>query len=509
MTAIVCFIALVITTLAITGWAARRSQGRSGVYAADGALGPAQNGFAIAGDFLSASTFLGTTAIFFTAGVDMILYLAPFLFGLCLMLIWIVGPLRRLGRYTLGDVLAARLPSRGLRIYIGLSTITISIAYLIAQLVGAGMLIAILFGLQFEWAVLIVGVLMTVYVAFGGMLAASWVQIIKAGLLIGTAAIICVLAVVGAGSVGALYERAAAVFPQGAELFTFGGLNLSMLSTISLVVGVAAGTMGLPHILIRAFTVRDALAAQRSIAVGATLIAIVVGLVFAIVAPATVAFVMGDPAYQTASGAIRGGTNMVVVHLASALGGEVLLGLVAAVTFATILAVVAGLTIAVASASAHDLYASLREGKVDERRELRVFRVATVASSAAAVGLAILFKEQNIAVLIAMALGVAASANFPVLFLAIYWRGLTARGAMIGGATGLVSALVLIVLGPEVWVRVLGNAQAISPLEYPALASAPLAFVTAWLVSMLDPQKPATDERVANDHAASFARSSG
>ncbi len=509
MTAIVCFIALVITTLAITGWAARRSQGRSGVYAADGALGPAQNGFAIAGDFLSASTFLGTTAIFFTAGVDMILYLAPFLFGLCLMLIWIVGPLRRLGRYTLGDVLAARLPSRGLRIYIGLSTITISIAYLIAQLVGAGMLIAILFGLQFEWAVLIVGVLMTVYVAFGGMLAASWVQIIKAGLLIGTVAIICVLAVVGAGGVGALYERAASVFPKGAELFTFGGLNLSMLSTISLVVGVAAGTMGLPHILIRAFTVRDALAAQRSIAVGATLIAIVVGLVFAIVAPATVAFVMGDPAYQTASGAIRGGTNMVVVHLASALGGEVLLGLVAAVTFATILAVVAGLTIAVASASAHDLYASLREGKVDERRELRVFRVATVASSAAAVGLAILFKEQNIAVLIAMALGVAASANFPVLFLAIYWRGLTARGAMIGGATGLVSALVLIVLGPEVWVRVLGNAQAISPLEYPALASAPLAFVTAWLVSMLDPQKPATDERVANDHAASFARSSG
>ena len=509
MTAIVCFIALVITTLAITGWAARRSQGRSGVYAADGALGPAQNGFAIAGDFLSASTFLGTTAIFFTAGVDMILYLAPFLFGLCLMLIWIVGPLRRLGRYTLGDVLAARLPSRGLRIYIGLSTITISIAYLIAQLVGAGMLIAILFGLQFEWAVLIVGVLMTVYVAFGGMLAASWVQIIKAGLLIGTVAIICVLAVVGAGGVGALYERAASVFPQGAELFTFGGLNLSMLSTISLVVGVAAGTMGLPHILIRAFTVRDALAAQRSIAVGATLIAIVVGLVFAIVAPATVAFVMGDPAYQTASGAIRGGTNMVVVHLASALGGEVLLGLVAAVTFATILAVVAGLTIAVASASAHDLYASLREGKVDERRELRVFRAATVASSAAAVGLAILFKEQNIAVLIAMALGVAASANFPVLFLAIYWRGLTARGAMIGGATGLVSALVLIVLGPEVWVRVLGNAQAISPLEYPALASAPLAFVTAWLVSMLDPQKPATDARVANDHAASFARSSG
>ncbi len=509
MTAIVCFIALVITTLAITGWAARRSQGRSGVYAADGALGPAQNGFAIAGDFLSASTFLGTTAIFFTAGVDMILYLAPFLFGLCLMLIWIVGPLRRLGRYTLGDVLAARLPSRGLRIYIGLSTITISIAYLIAQLVGAGMLIAILFGLQFEWAVLIVGVLMTVYVAFGGMLAASWVQIIKAGLLIGTVAIICVLAVVGAGGVGALYERAASAFPEGTRLFQFGGLDLSMLSTISLVVGVAAGTMGLPHILIRAFTVRDALAAQRSIAVGATLIAIVVGLVFAIVAPATVAFVMGDPAYQTASGAIRGGTNMVVVHLASALGGEVLLGLVAAVTFATILAVVAGLTIAVASASAHDLYASLREGKVDERRELRVFRVATVASSAAAVGLAILFKEQNIAVLIAMALGVAASANFPVLFLAIYWRGLTARGAMIGGATGLVSALVLIVLGPEVWVRVLGNAQAISPLEYPALASAPLAFVTAWLVSMLDPQKPATDERVANDHAASFARSSG
>lgn len=509
MTAIVCFIALVIATLAITGWAARRSQGRSGVYAADGALGPTQNGFAIAGDFLSASTFLGTTALFFTAGVDMILYLAPFLFGLCLMLIWIVGPLRRMGRYTLGDVLASRLPSRGLRIYIGLSTITISIAYLIAQLVGAGMLIAILFGFSFKWAVLIVGVLMTVYVAFGGMLAASWVQIIKAGLLIGTVCIVCVFAVVTAGGLGPLYERATDVFAQGTQLFQFGGLKLSLLSTTSLVVGVAAGTMGLPHILIRAFTVRDALAAQRSIAVGATVIGVVVGLVFAIVAPATVAFVMGDPTYQTESGAIRGGTNMVVVHLASALGGEVLLGVVAAVTFATILAVVAGLTIAVASASAHDLYASLREGKVDERRELRVFRGATVASSAAAVGLAILFKDQNIAVLIAMALGLAASANFPVLFLAIYWKGLTARGALAGGTVGLVSALVLIVLGPEVWVRVLGNSQAVSPLEYPALISAPLAFLTAWLVSVLDPQKPAGQDRTGTDPGASLARISG
>src|SRR5690606_11595915 len=294
----------------------------------------------------------------------------------------------------------------------------------------------------------------------------------------------------------------------GMQLFQFGGLDLSLLSTTSLVIGVAAGTMGLPHILIRAFTVRDALAAQRSIAVGATLIAIVVGLVFAIVAPATVAFVMGEPAYQTASGAIQGGTNMVVVHLASALGGEVLLGIVAAVTFATILAVVAGLTIAVASASAHDLYASLQRGAVDERRELQVFRFATVASSAAAVALAILFRDQNIAVLIAMALGLAASANFPVLFLAIYWKGLTARGALIGGSVGLVSALALIVLGPEVWVRALGNPQAISPLEYPALISAPLAFVTAWLVSVLDPQKPTAEERIAADRAARLANDS-
>lgn len=489
MTAIVCFIALVIATLAITGWAARRSQGRSGVYAADSALGPGQNGFAIAGDFLSASTFLGTTALFFTAGADMILYLAPFLFGLCLMLIWIVGPLRRMGRFTLGDVLAYRLPSRGLRIYIGLSTITISIAYLIAQLVGAGMLIAILFGLTFEWAVVIVGVLMTIYVAFGGMLAASWVQIIKAGLLISTVLIICVLALVDAGGLSELYARAANTFPEGTKLFQFGGSGMSMFSTISLVIGVAAGTMGLPHILIRAFTVKDALAAQRSIAVGATLIAIVNGFLFAIVAPATVAYVMGDPAYQTETGAIRGGTNMVVVHLATALGGEVLLGIVAAVTFATILAVVAGLTIAVASASAHDLYASLQKGHIDERKELRVFRFATVASSALAVILAIIFKEQNIAVLIAMALGIAASANFPVLLLAIYWRGLTARGALIGGTVGLLSAITLIVLGPEVWVRVLGNEQAISPLEYPALVAAPLAFITAWIVSVLDSNK--------------------
>jgi cation/acetate symporter len=484
MLAMICFVVVVLATLAITRWAARRASGREGFYAANGSISAGQNALAIAGDFVSAATLLGTTAIYFAAGADNIMYLLPFLLGLCFMLAWIVGPLRELGRFTLGDVVTARLRSPVLRIYSGFSTITISLIYLVGQLVGAGGLISILFGLPFLAAVIIVGVLMAIYVTLGGMIAATWVQVIKAAVLLAAIAALAVLCLVRAGGLSEIYTRAAAVHELGPRLFSLGGLKMSLFSTVSLVAGLAFGTMGLPHLLIRAFTVRDARESQKSVAIGTAIIAAVLGVVFLVIAPATVAFVHGAPEFLDAKGAIRGGANMAVVHLASAVGGQPLFGVIAAVAFATILAVVAGLTVSIASAASHDIYATLTKRKVaDEGHELWVFRLTAISASVLAVVLAVALQHENIAVLVAGALVLAASANFPVLFLVIYWRGLTVAGAVAGGLTGLTSALVLLILGPSVWVKVLGFASPIFPSDYPTLITMPLAFLTCWLVS--------------------------
>ena len=487
MLAMACFIVVVIATLGITKWAARHASGREGMYAAHGSISAGQNGLAIAGDFVSASTLLGTTAIFFSAGADSSLYLAPFLLGLCLILAWIAGPLRALGRFTLGDVVTARLQSGVLRTYSGLSTIVISLIYLVAQMVGAGGLISILFGLPFEAAVVIVGALMAIYVTFGGMVAATWVQVIKACVLIGAIFVLAVLCLVKSGGLGELYARAAEAHDLGPQLFQLGGQKMTPFSSISLFAGLVLGTMGLPHLLIRAFTVKDARESRRSVAIGTAIVATVLVVVFVILAPATVAFVKDNPAFAAAGGGLRGGANMAVVHLASAVGGELLFGAIAAVAFATILAVVAGLTVAIASSAAHDIYATLRSkaSAADEKKELMAFRIAAIAAAVFAVVLAIVLQHENIAVLVAAALTLAASANFPVLFLVIYWRGLTVAGAVAGGLSGLISALVLLVLGPNVWVKVLGFDSPIFPWEYPTLITMPLAFAVALVVSKL------------------------
>ena len=491
MLATACFLVVVAGTLAITRWASRRASGREGFYAANASVSAGQNGLAIAGDFVSAATLLGTTGIYFAVGADSILYLVPFLLGLCFMLAWIAGPLRELGRFTLGDVVTARLDSRALRIYSGASTIVISLFYLVAQLVGAGGLIAILFGLPFVAAVVIVGALMAVYVTFGGMLAATWVQVIKAAILLAAIAVLAALCLVQGGGLEGIYARAAGAHESGVQLFALHGQKLDLFSTVSLVAGLALGTMGLPHLLVRVFTVRDATAARRSVAIGTAIIASVLAVIFLVIAPATVAFVKGVAQFQDGAGGVRGGVNMAVVHLASAVGGEWLFGVIAAVAFATILAVVAGLTVTIASAASHDIYATLVGRKLsDEGHELSVFRWTAVGASALAVLLAIALQRENIAVLVAGAMVLAASANFPVLFLVIYWRGLTAAGAIAGGLSGLVSALVLLVLGPSVWVKVLGNPTAIFPAEYPTLITMPLAFLVAWLVSRLTAPDP-------------------
>lgn len=490
MLAVFCFATVVFVTLIITRWASARASGREGLYAASGQISPAQNGLAIAGDFVSAATLLGTTAIYFAAGADSILYLVPFLLGLCLMLAWIVGPLRELGQFTLGDVYASRLNSPTLRIFSGICTVIISLLYLVAQLVGAGGLIAVLFGIPFIAAVVLVGSLMAIYVTYGGMVAATWVQVIKAGILLTAITVLALLCLLKAGSLENLYRQAEARHDLGSRLFALGGLKLSMFSSVSLVIGLSFGTMGLPHLLIRAFTVRDARASQKSVAIGATIIATVLAVLFLVISPATVAFVRGVAAFQDSAGGLRGGGNMAVIHLATAVGGDIFFGIIAAVAFATILAVVAGLTVSIASAAAHDIGAAFRNPhSSDEEHELLFFRFAAIAASIVAVALSVALQDENIAVLVAAALVIAASANFPILFLAIYWRKLTIGGALAGGIAGLTSAIILLILGPTVWVKLLGFAAPIFPSEYPTLITMPLAFIVAWVTSLMSREK--------------------
>lgn len=481
------FFVTIAITLAITFWAARRNTGRASFYAAEGRISGTQNGFAIAGDYMSAGTILGIVGLYTLVGVDVSLYFIAPLGGLCLGLAILVGPLRRMGKYTLGDVVQSRLKNPRTRVVLGACTITISLINLVAQMVGAGGLISIVFGLEFNLAVITVGTLMTLYVAFGGMLAATWVQIIKAAVLVGAVVLLALLCIIKAGSLGELYTLGDRPQSSGRSLYEFGALNHGLFSSISLAVASVAGMMSMPHLLIRFFTVPDETQAKRSLLVGTLLIGGTMGLVFLIVSPASLAWVTGNPAYQDASGAVSGGSNMITLHLARELGGDVFFGVMSAVAFSTILAVVAGLTVAISSATSHDVFAALRnaDSPMSERFEVGIFRLAALVTSAAAVGLAIVFQHENLTFLIVMGLNVAASTTFPLLMLAIYWRGLTAAGAVAAGVVGLVSSVGLIVLSPAFWVKVLGYPEAVFPSDYPALLCMPLAFAAAWLVSRL------------------------
>ena len=492
---IVCFLITVALTLAITAWASRKSSSRAAMYAAESKVSGGQNGLAIAGDFMSATTVLGVVGLFFTGGVDTMIYFITPPAAMCLILLWTAGPLRRLGRFTLGDVLVARLTDPRMRVFSGVSTIVISLIYLIAQLVGAGALVSVLFGLTFNTSVMIVGALMAVYIVFGGMLAATWVQIIKACLLMVGVVIISAMCISHAGGLEALFAKAAAAHPAGGGPFHFGGMKLDPFSAVSLTVGLTLGVLGLPHLLIRFFTVPDESAARRSMVTAVAIIGVVFIMTFSIIGPASVAFITGNHAFLSATGAVKGGPNMVVIHLAHVVGGEVLMGAFSAVAFATILAVVAGLTIAIASATSHDIFHPSREGpQRSEAGELWLFRLAAVVAAVVAVSLAIVFQKENVAYLVALAMTVAASTNFPVIILSLYWRRLTPAGALLGGLAGMISSVGLIVLSPGVWVRVLHHAHPIFPADYPALVSAPLAFIVCWLASMATQPtaKPAT-----------------
>jgi len=498
LTAIVVFVGFVALSLLITWWAARRTHSTDEFYTAGSKITGLQNGLALAGDFMSAATFLGLTGLVFIGGSDAAIFTLGVTVSWAFLLFIFADRMRNLGRYTFADIVAYRLQPERLRILAVAGTLTVAIPYLVAQMVGAGTLIETLFDIPYFGAVLIVGTLMIVYVTFGGMLATTWVQVVKAVLLLsgGTALLFLAMARFGF-SLDALFTRAADVHFRGAGIFRPGGLYDDWISVVSVALAFICGTAGLPHVLMRFFTVPDAREARRSIGYAVLIIGF---FQFAIllIGFAAIALLIGQDEYVSASGQIVGGSNMVSVHLSRLVGGEVFFGLIAAVAFATILAVVAGILLSASAAVAHDLYARvIRKGDISDDDEVRVSRWATVIIGACAILISVFFKDVNVGILATVPLAIAASVNFPAIFLSLFWPGLTTRGAIAGGIAGLVTVVVLMILSPLVWVSALGNETAVFPYAYPTLFSVAAAFAVTVVVSVADKSERANRERAA------------
>jgi len=506
--AIVMFVIFVALTMVITYWAANRTKSTTDFYTAGGGITGFQNGLAIAGDYMSAATLLGLTAMVYSQGYDGYIYMIAWFVGWPVILFLMAERLRNLGRFTFADISSYRLDQTKVRTLAAVSSLTVVIFYLIAQMVGAGQLIKLLFGLPYEVAVVAVGSLMMVYVIFGGMIATTWVQIIKAGMLLIGGTIVALLALSQFGfSLGTMVREAVAQFADvtrvkapdgsfgpGKNLLATGGFLKDPINAVSLGLGLMFGTAGLPHILMRFFTVGNAKEARKSVLYASAFVGYFFNVIF-VMGLAAVTVIGKNPEFfekgvVPAAGVttkIIGGNNMVAMHLARAVGGDLLLGFLAAVAFATILAVVSGLALAGASAISHDLYARvIKKGKSSEATEMRVSKIATICLGVTAIGLGILFEQQNVAFMVGVAFGIAAAVNFPVLILSMYWRGLTTRGALAGGLVGLVASLTLVFLSKSVWVNVLGNKAPIFPWEQPALFAMPAAFLAAFVFSKLD-----------------------
>ncbi len=495
-TAIWMFLAFVALTLGITFWASRRTRSASDFYTAGGGITGLQNGMAIAGDYMSAASFLGVSALVYTSGYDGLIYSIGFLVGWPIVMALMAERLRNLGRFTFADVVSYRLGQTPLRVLASCGTLATVAFYLIAQMVGAGQLIKLLFQMDYIYAEVMVGVLMTLYVTFGGMLATTWVQIIKACMLLAGATFMAgaVLARYGFDPT-ALLAEAVRVHPKHAAIMIPSAAVASPVSTLSLGLALMFGTAGLPHILMRFFTVANQKEARKSVFFATSIVGYFYLLTF-IIGFGAVALVSTNPRFLDAGGKLLGGANMPAIWLSQAVGGDILLGFISAVAFATILAVVSGLTLSGASAISHDLYASVfARGRINQRTELFVSKIATLAMGVAAILLGIAFEKQNVAYMVGLAFAVAASSNFPVLLLSMYWKRLTTRGAVVGGFLGLVSALVLTVLSPGVWVTVLGHPTAIFPITNPALFSMPLAFLGCWLFSITDTSRESLAEQ--------------
>lgn len=492
MHAIIMFIAFVAFTLVITWWAARRTRTAKDFYTAGGGITGFQNSLAIAGDYMSAASFLGITGMVYMKGYDGLIYSIGFLVGWPVILFLMAERLRNLGKFNFSDVVAYRLKRGPIRTMAAFGSLAVVMLYLIAQMVGAGALIQVLFGLDYSYAVVIVGVLIILYVTFGGMLATTWVQIIKAVLLLFGVSLLAILALKGADfSIEKFFNNA--IEARGSSSIMGPG-SLDAINAISLGLALMLGTAGLPHILMRFFTVGDAKEARKSVFYATGFIGYFYILTF-IIGFGAIIYLTGHSEYMPDGKALAGGSNMAAVHLSHALGGNIFLGFISAVAFATILAVVSGLTLAAANAIAHDLYAQVyKKGQCSDEEEMKMSRYSTFGMGILAIVLGIIFEGQNVAFMVGLAFAIAASANFPALILSMYWKRLTTKGAVWGGSIGLATAVALLFMSPAIMVDILHYEKALIGLNNPAIISVPVAFIATYIFSKLDNSQQAKDE---------------
>jgi len=514
----------VLMTLGITYWAAKRTTTAAHFYAAGGGITGFQNGLAIAGDYMSAASFLGISAFVYAWGYDGLIYSVGWLVGWPIVTFLIAEPLRNLGRFTFADVASFRFGQTPIRVLAACGTLVTVAFYLIAQVVGAGALIKLLFGMDYAYAVVIVGVLMILYVTFGGMIATTWVQIIKACLLLGGATLMAILVLAHFGfNPSALFSEAVKVHPQHDKImgpiFQPGAPVSTPLSALSTGLALMFGTCGLPHILMRFFTVANAKEARKSVFFATGFIGYFYILTF-IIGFGAIALVWTTPELVDAAKlaaaktpfdqikATQGFPNMVAPLLAKVVGGQLLFGFISAVAFATILAVVSGLTLAGASAISHDLYATVvRKGKANEQEEIMVSKIATVCLGIFAIVVGIYAEKLNVAFGVGLAFAIASSCNFPVLLMSMFWSGMTTLGAVVGGFLGLITAVLGVVLSPAVWEGIFGNPKgsALVTIDNPAIVSMTLAFVAIYLVSKIDNSARAKIDRAGFE--AQYVRS--
>ena len=501
-TAIAMFGIFVLFTLYITKWAAGKTKTAADFYTAGGGITGFQNGLAIAGDYMSAASFLGISGLVFANGFDGLIFSIGWLVGWPIITFLLAERLRNLGKFTFADVASYRFSQTPVRIFAATGSLVVVAFYMIAQMVGAGQLIKVLFGLDYTIAVVLVGILMMMYVLFGGMTATTWVQVIKAVMLLCGATFMAGAVLFAFGfSPEALFAKAVEVHAKHDAIMSPGGLIKDPISAISVGMALMFGTAGLPHILMRFFTVPNAKEARKSVGWATAWIGYFYILTF-IIGFGAIVFLIQDPGAYYVDGdlakGLKGGGNMAAIHLSNAVGGDLFLGFISAVAFATILAVVAGLTLAGASAVSHDLYATvIKKGKAEQAAEMRVSKITTVALAVLAIFLGIAFEKQNVAYMVMLAFAIACSANFPVLFMSLMWKDCTTKGAVAGGFVGLIASAGLTILSPTVWEAVLGNPKGSAPFPYgsPALFSMTAAFATIWIVSLLDKSARAQIDR--------------